>query len=98
MKLIYNNNFCAQTARIMTNTNNLFRSNEINNAHMSQVYTCLAYTYIKRYSKVLAANNTTQKSVTMSKKASDARTVYYKPNIKNTEMRYSNLSKRTLRY
>ena len=54
--------------------------------------------HISTHHKVDLSTTTNKMPVVRSKKASNARNVYYKPNIKHVQMRYSNLSTRTLRH
>ena len=75
----------------MTNDVNQSQASGNNGLIMPQVF-------INTVHRVLASNKPHQKQVAMSKKASNATNVYYKPLIKNVEMRYSKLSNRTLRH
>ena len=70
------------------NINNNFNSNS---SYYYQMYS------LKHVQK-LYNNTTNQTFVAKSKKAKNATTVHYKPAIKNKEIRFSNLSNRTLRY
>ena len=69
----------------------------INNMMLNLDSSCYYQMYSLKHVQKLY-NNTNQTFVTKSKKAKNATIVHYKPAIKNKEIRFSNLSNRTLRY
>ena len=78
------------------NWSQLNRTSVVNNFNSNSSYYYQMYS-LKHVQKIY--NNTTNQTfVAKSKKAKNATTVDYKPAIKNKEIRFSNLSNRTLRY
>jgi len=80
-------------------TESYTNNNCTNNNCMVNIDSRYKYNMYMLENKNKSYNNTYNETpVAKSKKSKNATNVYYKPNIKNKEIRYSNLSNRTLRY
>jgi hypothetical protein len=73
-------------------------SSNINNIMFNLDSSYYYQMYSLKHVQKIYNNTTNQTFVAKSKKAKNATTVHYNPTIKNKEIRFSNLSNRTLRY